>query len=62
MKVTVENISAVKKKMSIEVEPAAVSLELTKAVVKVSKKAQIPGFRPGKAPRDVVERHYGEDL
>jgi trigger factor len=62
MKVTVENISAVKKKMQIEVEPAAVALELAKAVSKVSKKAQIPGFRPGKAPRDVVERHYGEDL
>jgi trigger factor len=62
MKVTVENISAVKKKMQIEVEPAAVALELAKAVSKISKKAQIPGFRPGKAPRDVVERHYGEDL
>ena len=62
MKVTVENISAVKKKMNIEVEPDAVSRELAKAVVKVAKKAQIPGFRPGKAPRDVVERHYGEDL
>jgi trigger factor len=62
MKVTVENVSAVKKIMNIEVEPATVALELAKAVVKVSKKAQIPGFRPGKAPRDVVERHYGEDL
>ncbi|MDK2981842.1 MAG: trigger factor [Chloroflexota bacterium] len=32
-----------------------------KAAREISKESKIPGFRPGKAPYDVVERIYGED-
>lgn len=62
MKVTVEDISPVKKKLHIQVTPDAVALETKKALADVSKKAKIPGFRPGKAPKNVVERHYAAEL
>ena len=32
-----------------------------KAAREISKESKIPGFRPGKAPYDVVQRIYGED-
>ena len=33
-----------------------------KAAIGISKGSKIPGFRPGKAPYDVVKRTYGEEL
>ncbi len=62
MKSAVENISPVKKKITIEVPQDDVTKEREKALAKMAKKAKLPGFRPGKAPRSVVERHYGEDI
>src|SRR5512146_3540249 len=62
MKAVVDDISTVKKKLSIEVAPDAVARELEKAFADVAKKAKIPGFRPGKAPKAIVERHYGEEV
>jgi trigger factor len=62
MKVTVEDISSVKKKLHIQVLPDTIAKELEKAVADVSKRAKIPGFRPGKAPKAVVERHYQTEI
>jgi len=62
MRSAVENISTVKKKITIEIPQDDVAKEREKAVAKIAKKAKLPGFRPGKAPRSVVERHYGEDI
>ncbi len=62
MKVAVENISPVKKKLNIEIAPDSVAKEMDKAISDVAKKAKIPGFRPGKAPKAIVERHYGEEV
>jgi trigger factor len=62
MKAVVEDISTVKKKLNIEVAPDDVAREMDKALADVAKKARIPGFRPGKAPKAIVEKHYGEEV
>jgi trigger factor len=62
MKVSIEDISPVKKKLNIELTSDAVDRELAKAIADVAKKAKIPGFRPGKAPKNVVEKHYSDDI
>ena len=62
MKSVVEDISTVKKKINIEVAPDDVAREFDKALADVGKKAKIPGFRPGKAPKNIVERHYGDEV
>jgi trigger factor len=62
MKSVVEEISPVKKKLNIEVEPDSVKREMDKAFKDVAKKAKIHGFRPGKAPMNIVEKHYGEEV
>jgi trigger factor len=35
---------------------------MEKAMKGCVKKAKIPGFRPGKAPKNIVERHYGDEV
>jgi trigger factor len=42
--------------------PETIKLERKKALADVAKKAKIPGFRPGKAPKNVVERHYAAEI
>jgi trigger factor len=62
MKVTVENLSSVKKVLHIEVPQAVVTRELDSAYAELKKTAKIKGFRPGKAPRSVLERMYRKDV
>jgi trigger factor len=62
MKSTVESVSSVKKKLHIQVDQETVAAEFGKAVSDVAKSAKVPGFRPGKAPRAVVERHYAGEI
>jgi trigger factor len=62
MKSVVEEISPVKKKINIEIEPDSVEKEMDKALKDVAKKAKIHGFRPGKAPMNIVEKHYGDEV
>ncbi len=62
MKVTVEDQSSVKKILHIEVPQADVARELSDAYQQLKKTAKIKGFRPGKAPRSVLERMFGKDV
>jgi len=62
MKSVVEDIGTLKKKLSIEVPAASVDKEMSRAIAEVSKTAKIPGFRPGKAPKAIVEKHYGDEV
>ena len=58
MKVTVEDLSSIKKKISLEITAADVAVELENAYKKIAKTADIKGFRKGKVPRKVLEQHY----
>jgi len=62
MQVTVEDVSSVKKILHIEVPEKIVIRELDNAYKNLKKTAKIKGFRPGKAPRSVLERLYKKDV
>ena len=62
MNFSVEEQSTVKKKITIEVPQEDVTRELDKAFKELKKNAKVKGFRPGKAPRSVLERLYGKDV
>lgn len=62
MQVTVEDVSSVKKILHIEVPQDQVVRELDKAYNQLKKTAKIKGFRPGKAPRSVLERMFKKDV
>ncbi len=58
MKIHVEEISPVKKKISIEIPEEQVIKEVDSFYKDLGKKAKIKGFRPGKVPRDVLRRYF----
>ena len=45
----------------VEVDPDRMEKARRKAARKISERTKIPGFRPGKAPYEVVKRHYGDE-
>jgi trigger factor len=58
MKANVEEISSIKKKVSIEIPEDQVTKEVESFYKDLGKKAKIKGFRPGKVPRDILERYF----
>ena len=62
MNVTIENLAPCKKLVRVEVDAQAVD-EVFAAVTKdIQKQASLPGFRPGKAPRELVAKKYEADI
>jgi len=47
--------------LTIEMEPAEVEESLAESYRQLVKKTAVPGFRRGKAPRAVLERHIGKE-
>ena len=62
MNVTVENLAPCKKLMRVEVEAQKVDETFDTVTKQFQREANLPGFRPGKAPRDMVVRKYGKDI
>jgi trigger factor len=58
MKVHVEEISPIKKKVHVEVPEDHVAKEIDSFYDELKKKSKIKGFRPGKAPRSILERYF----
>lgn len=58
MDVSVEEINPVKKKLIVEIPVDLVSKEIDSAYEALKKKAKIKGFRPGKAPRSILEMYF----
>jgi trigger factor len=62
MQVHVARISPVLVEVAVEVPADAVRAEVDKAYATLQRKARIRGFRPGKAPRQVLARLYGPQV
>jgi len=60
LKVKVKDGKPCEKVLTIEVPPDAIQKEFEEFYKAVAPNAQVPGFRPGKAPRHVIEMHYRE--
>lgn len=60
MKVSAERIPEGQVVLQIEVESERLEGALDSAYRRLVKKTQVPGFRPGKAPRAMLERYLGE--
>jgi len=62
MSYTIEDVSSVKKIVQFEIPRDEVVKRLDKAYSDMKSKAKVKGFRPGKTPRNVLERLYGKDI
>ncbi len=58
MKIQVEKLSPVEKKVTVEIEPAEVAKEIDRAYASLGRRVKLRGFRPGKAPRGVLVRNF----
>jgi trigger factor len=47
--------------LAVEIDPERMEAAKRRAARKLAERGKIPGFRPGKAPYEMIRRHYGEE-
>ena len=62
MRSTVEPLEGNRVKLAVEVEEAEFDRAIDAAFKAIAREVRIPGFRPGKAPRRVLEARFGADV
>ena len=62
MSLTVEDITSTKKRLKIEIPADIIQKEYSTSLHSVRQKAKIPGFRPGHAPENIIEKKFGNDI
>jgi len=60
--VTLEHLAPCKKLLRVEIEPKQVDDTFESITRDFQRQASLPGFRPGKAPKEMVVRKYGKDI
>ena len=58
----VEEIGPCRKELKIEIPAPAVDAETSRVLGEFGRKASLPGFRKGKVPQNLVQRHFGDDI
>lgn len=59
---TVENTSSIKRTLNVTVSKNEVEEGVKSRLAEVSRNARLPGFRPGKAPLDVIRKQFGPTI
>lgn len=62
MKVEVTHTSACKKEVNVEVPVERVIQSFNQAYAQFARDAAVPGFRPGKAPLNMIRLRYGKEV
>ena len=57
-----EKLENSKVALTVAVDAEAFEAAINKAYLKLRGKMNIPGFRPGKAPRKIIEHMYGAEI
>lgn len=59
MKVSVESTKSLEKRVKVEVEEIQITSAVQDRLLSMTKTVQLKGFRRGKAPIKVIQKHYG---
>ncbi len=59
LKTTLKETAPCRKELRVEVPAEQMQEELERVYQELGRVASVPGFRPGRAPRDLLERHHG---
>jgi trigger factor len=62
MQVNIDEVNTTRRKLAVEVPVEEVAAEFNRAFERVQKQAKLKGFRPGRAPRAVVEKLFGDQV
>src|SRR5579883_2389390 len=60
MQVSVENIGKLERRMQVKVPAERVSREIATRLKELSRTVRLNGFRPGKAPINVIRQQFGQ--
>jgi len=60
VRIDVEDLGPTKRRLQIEVPGEVVTREIDSAYRKLGKRVKVKGFRPGKVPRTILQRYYGD--
>lgn len=60
--ISIEDAGPATKRISIEIPEARIASKMAEQFDQVGDMAVLPGFRPGKAPRKLIERRFGGDI
>jgi len=58
MKTDIKKLDNSKVELNIEVGSELIKAKFDKVYGRLQKEIRIPGFRPGKAPRDIIQKHH----
>jgi trigger factor len=62
MKIDIDELSPVQRKIRVELPAETVAKEFTHAYKNLGQRVQVKGFRTGKIPRSVLQGIYGDDV
>ncbi len=62
MNLAIEDINSTKKRLRIEIPAQVIEKEIGVSLQKLKQKAKIPGFRPGMAPMNLLEKRFGKEV
>ena len=62
MNITIEDVSPTRKTLVVTVPAAEIAAEEKTVLGEFTQSVRLPGFRPGKAPADLVRRRYARVL
>ncbi|MDP2927770.1 MAG: trigger factor [Candidatus Omnitrophota bacterium] len=62
MKTEVKKLDSTKCEIDVAVSGELVKNKFEEVFAQIAKEAKVPGFRPGKAPRDVLEKRYASSV
>ncbi|MDO9572964.1 MAG: trigger factor [Candidatus Omnitrophota bacterium] len=62
MKTEIKKLDGTKRELSVAVSGELIKNKFEDVFAQIAKEAKVPGFRPGKAPRDVLEKHYAASV
>jgi trigger factor len=61
-KVSMETVDPVRRRLAVEVPAVEVTAEIERAYDRLRRTANVRGFRPGRAPRPVLEQLFGDRI
>lgn len=62
MKISFENVDKVSALLTLNIEKADYESKVKTALKDFSKKASLPGFRPGKVPASLIQKRFGAEV
>src|SRR5438093_11914683 len=62
MKIDIEELNSVQRKIRVELPPETVTSEFSRAYKNLGQRTRVKGFRVGKIPRSVLQGLYGDEI